>query len=82
MCTDVTLVIMACNLDSKSSDENEFSVIGGRIQPYVFEPEYSEEELPRDATLTAEKYLSTGVDKYFAGVKVCVAHKTLDIMQL
>ena len=46
--TDITLVIMACNLDSESSDENEFSVNGGRIQPYMFEPEYSEEKLPRD----------------------------------
>jgi len=46
--TDVTLVIMACSLDSESSDENEFSVNGGRIQPFMFQPEYSEEELPRD----------------------------------
>jgi len=41
-------VIMACNLDSESNDENEFSVNGGHIQPYMFKPEYSEEELPRD----------------------------------
>jgi len=34
-------------MDSESSDENEFSVNGGRIQKYMFEPEYSEEELPR-----------------------------------
>ena len=48
MCTDITLVIMACNLDSKSSTKNEFSVNGRCIQPYMFEHEYSEEELPRD----------------------------------
>jgi len=38
----------SCYLDSESSDENEFSVNGGRIQPYILVPEYSEEELPRD----------------------------------
>jgi len=38
--SDVTvLCVLACNLDS---------VNGGRIQQYMFEPEYSEEELPRD----------------------------------
>jgi len=87
---------MACNLDRESSDENEFSVNGRRIQPYMLEPEYSEEKLPRDEDkkavstqqslpwlkrVTAAKYLPTGVDKYFAGVKVGVARKTRDVMQ-
>ena len=52
MCTNVTLVIMACNLDSESSDENEFS-----IQPYMFDPKYSKEKLPRDED---KKVVSTG----------------------
>jgi len=46
----LTEVIIACNCDSKSSNENKFieHVSGGLIQLYMFEPKYSEDEQPRD----------------------------------
>ena len=62
----LTSLLLLCNLYSESSDENEISVNGGCIQQYMFESEYSEEELPRDedkkAVSTTEPAVAEDVD--------------------